>query len=106
MARRPAALFASRLKALFVPYTGYLLDDGRETIGTTPLDAEPEVILRMPGDSLLPVFLAAATTIIFVGLLGHWWILAGAGALGAFAVLCLWFSPTPPAEAQHARIYG
>src|SRR5205085_2234063 len=27
---------------------GLLLDDGRETIGTTVLDAEPDVILRMP----------------------------------------------------------
>ena len=34
--------------------TGLVLDKGRETIGTTVLDAEPDVILKMPGDSYLP----------------------------------------------------
>jgi cytochrome c oxidase subunit 1/cytochrome c oxidase subunit I+III len=85
---------------------GYLLDNGRETIGTTPLDAEPDVILRMPGDSLLPLFLAIATTVLFVGLLGQWWIVAGIGFVGVLAVLCTWFAPEAiddPAEApRHA----
>ena len=39
---------------------GLLLDDGRETIGTTALDAVPDVILRMPGDSLAPLVLSIA----------------------------------------------
>src|SRR6185437_15279595 len=54
---------------------GFLLDDGRETIGTTPLDAMPDVILRMPGDSLAPLLLSIALAIAFVGMLMHsWWI--------------------------------
>lgn len=72
---------------------GYLLDDGRETIGTSILDAEPEVILRMPGDSLLPVSLAVAVTVIFAGLLGHWWVVSAIGLLAVLAVLFLWFEP-------------
>lgn len=86
--------------------TGYLLDNGRETIGTTPLDAEPEVILKMPGDSLLPIFLAVAVAVLFFGLLGHWWIIAGAGAIGVLIDLCLWFMPEHPCHPEHARLYG
>ena len=86
--------------------TGYLLDNGRETIGTTPLDAEPEVILKMPGDSLLPIFLALAVAVLFFGLLGHWWIIAGAGAIGVLIDLCLWFTPEAPSNPEHARLYG
>ena len=86
--------------------TGYLLDNGRETIGTTPLDAEPEVILKMPGDSLLPIFLAVAVAVLFFGLLGHWWIIAGAGAIGVLIDLCLWFMPEHPSHPEHARLYG
>ena len=37
------------------------LDDGKETLGVTALDAEPEAIITMPGDSLLPVILALAS---------------------------------------------
>jgi cytochrome c oxidase subunit 1/cytochrome c oxidase subunit I+III len=50
---------------------GMLLDQGRETIGTTLLDAEPDVILKMPGDSYAPLLLALAMTAGFVGLLLH-----------------------------------
>ena len=31
---------------------GLVLDHGRETVGTSALDAEPDIILKMPGDSL------------------------------------------------------
>lgn len=85
--------------------SGYLLDSGRETIGTTPLDAEPNVILRMPGDSLLPFFLAIAVTVLFAGLLGQWWLVAGAGFVGALFVLCFWFAPQPPDNPEHPRLY-
>jgi hypothetical protein len=50
---------------------GMLLDRGRETIGTTLLDAEPDVILKMPGDSYAPLLLALAMTAAFVALLLH-----------------------------------
>ena len=85
--------------------SGYLLDHGRETIGTTPLDAEPQVILKMPGDSLLPISLAVSVAILFVGLLGHWWIVAALGALGALVVLFLWFLPEAAQNPRHPRLY-
>src|SRR5665811_1346291 len=36
---------------------GYRLDHGRETMGTTPIHAHPDLILRMPGDSYAPFWL-------------------------------------------------
>lgn len=51
---------------------GYLLMEGRETIGTTPLDAIPDVILKMPEDSYTPFFLGLFSALALVGLLLHW----------------------------------
>jgi len=85
---------------------GYLLDRGRETIGTTPMDAEPNVILRMPGDSLLPLLLGIAVTFLFAGLLGHWWILSGLAFAAVLAVLIAWFAPQPPVGDEKARLYA
>ncbi|MEP7245344.1 MAG: cytochrome c oxidase subunit I [Gammaproteobacteria bacterium] len=72
---------------------GFLLDDGRETIGTSPLDAEPDVILRMPGDSLAPLLLALSLSIVFVGMLMHsWWIFSGALGVSLVATI-VWLWP-------------
>jgi cytochrome c oxidase subunit 1/cytochrome c oxidase subunit I+III len=72
---------------------GMLLDDGRETIGTTALDAVPDVILRMPGDSLAPLLLTLAITVLFAGLLFHaWWVIGI--ALGACLIASMaWLWP-------------
>lgn len=86
---------------------GYLLDDGRETLGVTPLDAEPDVILKMPGDSLLPLFLALSLLPLFLGMLVHVSWLAVAGGLGVLTILTLWFWPdAQTAATEKARMYG
>ncbi|HEV2594741.1 MAG TPA: cytochrome c oxidase subunit I [Sphingomicrobium sp.] len=85
---------------------GYLLDDGRETIGTSILDAQPDVVLRMPGDSLLPISLAVAVTIIFFGMLGQWWVVTSIGLIGVLAVLFVWFTPQPFAPEAESRNHG
>ena len=55
--------------------TDMLLANGRETIATTILDAEGDAILRMPGDSVLPLVLSVALLALFAALLLHaWWI--------------------------------
>ena len=54
-----------------------LLDHGRETLGTSALDAEPDVILRMPGDTLAPLLLAIALAVLFIGMLIQSWWLSG-----------------------------
>jgi cytochrome c oxidase subunit 1/cytochrome c oxidase subunit I+III len=70
---------------------GYILDDGREALGTTALDGEPNIILKMPGDSYAPLFLGVFSTLIFAGMVLHaWWFAAtmlGAGALSVIAWL-------------------
>ncbi len=86
---------------------GYLLDDGKETLGVTPLDAEADVILKMPGDSWLPVLLAVDLLLLFGGLLLHVPWLAILAGIGALLILVAWFQPhgmTKQAEA--VRFYG
>jgi cytochrome c oxidase subunit 1/cytochrome c oxidase subunit I+III len=73
--------------------TGFLLDQGRETLATTALEAEPDLILKMAADSYTPVILALALTMLFTGLLLHAWWLAVAGALAAAADLIAWAWP-------------
>jgi cytochrome c oxidase subunit 1/cytochrome c oxidase subunit I+III len=73
--------------------TGLLLDHGRETLGTTALEAEPDLILKMPADSYTPVILAVSLTTLFTGLVLHAWWLAVTGALAAAADLIVWLWP-------------
>jgi len=72
---------------------GLLLDHGRETLGTTALDAEPAVILRMPGDSPAPLLLALALTGVFAALLLHRWWAAGAFGVVVGLATLLWLWP-------------
>ena len=68
--------------------TGCVLDHGRETLGTTPLDAEPDVILQMPGTRSR----RSCSTLGAVGrassalLLHCWWLAAVGGAGRALAL--------------------
>ena len=41
-------------------------------LGTTPLDAKPDIILKMPDDSYTPFFLGLFSALAFTGLLLHW----------------------------------
>jgi hypothetical protein len=72
---------------------GLLLDHGRETIGTSALDGEPNLILEMPTDTIAPFALAVCLAVLFAGALLHAWWLAALGALGAAGALILWFWP-------------
>jgi cytochrome c oxidase subunit I+III len=71
---------------------GPVLSDGRETFATSPLDAEPVAVMRMPEDSYAPVLLAASIGLIAYGLLFSVSSLAalGVGAAAACAVAWLW----------------
>jgi cytochrome c oxidase subunit I+III len=74
-------------------HTGPLLDDGREIVGTSAIDADPQAIVRMPGESLLPLLLAIVLAVLFTALLLHgWWILAGT-VVAVCAVLIGWLWP-------------
>jgi cytochrome c oxidase subunit 1/cytochrome c oxidase subunit I+III len=72
---------------------GFLLDHGREILATTVLDAEPDLILKMPGDSYAPFVLAVALGVLFAGLLGHWWWWTGAAGLLTAISMIAWLWP-------------
>ena len=74
--------------------TGLVLDKGRETIGTTVLDGEPDVILKMPGDSYLPLFVAVAMTAVFTCMLLHSWWGGGIAAVATFIASVAWLWPS------------
>jgi cytochrome c oxidase subunit I len=72
---------------------GMLLATGKETIGTSALDAEPDMILEMPEDSITPFLLALGTTILFVGMLLKAWGVVAAGGVLATVALIGWLWP-------------
>jgi len=73
--------------------SGYVLDQGRETLATTVLDAEPDLILKMPGDSYAPLWLSLSLSLAFVGLIVHAPWVAGAGVLAVGASILGWMWP-------------
>ena len=77
---------------------GPALDEGRETLGVTPLDAEPSEILTMPEDSLYPFLLALSLLATFYGLLTGVWALAIAGGVLVLAMTIGWLWPGPEPE--------
>ena len=77
---------------------GPILDDGRETIGTSPLDADPVAVLHMPPDSSWPLLLALALTVVFYALLAVSWLWTGIGALLVFICLVGWLTPSRAAR--------
>jgi hypothetical protein len=70
------------------------LDEGRETLGITPLDGQPSEILTMPEDSLFPFLLALSLTLTFYGLLASAWALAIAGGVLVLLMIIGWLWPT------------
>jgi cytochrome c oxidase subunit 1/cytochrome c oxidase subunit I+III len=72
---------------------GAVLDHGKETMGTTNVDAVPNIILKMPEDSFMPILLALALTAFFAGLLIHAWWLISLSFLAGLAFLFGWVWP-------------
>lgn len=73
---------------------GPILDQGRETFGTSPLDGEPAVVMEMPEDSAWPFLLALSLTVTSFALLIPSTALTVAGIAGAIVSVMGWFSPT------------
>jgi cytochrome c oxidase subunit 1/cytochrome c oxidase subunit I+III len=72
---------------------GLLLDHGRETIATTPLDGEIDLILEMPGDTLAPLGLGLGLAVLFAAAVAHLWWGVAAGGLLCVGALVAWFWP-------------
>ena len=70
-----------------------MLDHGKETVTTTPLDAEPDRIVEMPEDSWAPFLLAAALGVLFFALLLKAWAAIALGTLLVLAALVMWLWP-------------
>jgi len=72
---------------------GLVLDNGKQSLATTVIDAEPDLILPMPEDDPLPFIVTIGMTVGFVGLLVNWWWMAGAGVLVTFFGALAWSWP-------------
>jgi cytochrome c oxidase subunit I len=72
---------------------GMILDDGKEMLTTTALDAEPDAIQKMPPDTLAPLLAALAATALGAAALLHAWIGATIFTLLLFATLLVWLWP-------------
>jgi cytochrome c oxidase subunit I len=72
---------------------GMLLDTGKETLGTSALNAHPDMVLEMPHDSFAPFMLALGTAVLFVGLLLRQSVTAGIGTAIAALALLVWLWP-------------
>jgi cytochrome c oxidase subunit I+III len=73
--------------------SGVVLDQGRESVATSVLDAMPDAILKMPEDTLTPFWLAAAAAAVFFGLLFHIWWLSAVGLIGSIVACVAWLRP-------------
>jgi cytochrome c oxidase subunit I+III len=69
------------------------LETGKETISTSALDGEPDMILEMPEDSFAPILLTLGIAVLFVGLLLRIWLIIGAGAACTALALLFWMWP-------------
>ena len=79
---------------------GPVLDEGRETLQTTPLDAETGLVLTMPEDSIWPFVVGVALLALFYGLLSASATTAGVSTLLLVVAINGWLWPEPgPAEA-------
>jgi cytochrome c oxidase subunit 1/cytochrome c oxidase subunit I+III len=73
--------------------TGPLLDHEKEALATTALDADPDAILKMPEDSILPFVVTLAMAAFFTGMLAKLWWLEIAGLIAVFLGILAWLWP-------------
>ena len=73
---------------------GMLLTEGKQTIGTTAVDAVPDIVLQMADDSYAPFWLATGITIIFVGLLFKSMTVGIIGVAVVVLALVAWLWPS------------
>jgi cytochrome c oxidase subunit I len=72
---------------------GLLLDTGKEMIGTSALDAAPDMVLEMPRDTAAPFLLTLGLSVVFVGLILVLWSLTAAGLVLSAAAALFWLWP-------------
>jgi cytochrome c oxidase subunit I+III len=86
---------------------GPTLGEGRETFGTSVLDAEPTSVMRMPEDSAWPLVLAVALTVVCYGLLLPSNVLTIIGFVFAIVSTIGWLSPSTDSVAERINtVFG
>jgi cytochrome c oxidase subunit I len=82
------------------PDNDRVLDQGRLTLITTWLDAEPKAIATIAKDTLTPLILAIAMFVFFIALVFQMVWLALASFVAMFATGCYWLWPREPEIAR------
>jgi cytochrome c oxidase subunit 1/cytochrome c oxidase subunit I+III len=72
---------------------GFVLDDGKETLATTIVDAEPDIILKMPDDSPWPFITALVLCALFTSLLVRSPVTTGIAGLAVLLSILAWLWP-------------
>ncbi|HVX81467.1 MAG TPA: cytochrome c oxidase subunit I [Devosiaceae bacterium] len=72
---------------------GFVLDHGKETLATTVIDAEPDIILKMPEDSPWPFITTIVITGFFTGLLLRSASVTAVGAVLILLCILFWLWP-------------
>ena len=70
-----------------------VLAGGHETVGSSLLDARPQTVLEMPGESPWPALLTVAITALCYTLLIEVWPLAACAGIACAAAMLGWFWP-------------
>jgi cytochrome c oxidase subunit 1/cytochrome c oxidase subunit I+III len=69
------------------------LGGGHNTLGTSLLEAEPEVVVPMPHESPWPLLLTMAMAVVFLCLLVGTWVLSAVAAVATAISVAGWFWP-------------
>jgi cytochrome c oxidase subunit 1/cytochrome c oxidase subunit I+III len=77
-----------------------VLADGHQTLATSVLDADTVDVLHMPSESIWPLLLALAFTVVFAGLLLDHYLLAIVGGLLAGGAIAGWHRPQEELQEQ------
>lgn len=80
---------------------GITLDNGKQILATSAIDAEPNRIVRMPEDLIMPFILSVLLLGFFSALLVNVWIAATIFGFLSIPYIVYWLWPTGPnAELQ------
>jgi cytochrome c oxidase subunit 1/cytochrome c oxidase subunit I+III len=80
-----------------------VLDHGRQTLSTSPIDARPEAITQGEPETILPLLLALVITFAFAALLGKGLAAFGVGAAAAAISTAAWLWPAYASRKERRR---
>jgi cytochrome c oxidase subunit 1/cytochrome c oxidase subunit I+III len=72
---------------------GLVLDHHHETLAVSAMDGEPDLILKMPSETYMPISLTLCISALFAGLISQLWWLAAVGAVLGIGVAIAWLWP-------------